>query len=245
MQRETELFLQAQLHDDRSVIELLTADYTFVNERLARHYGIPDVAGDQFRRVTYPDARRGGILGHGSVLSVTSFANRTSPVVRGKWIRQTLLGVGVPAPPANVPPMPEPDGDSGRARLERHRRSPVCAGCHQQMDPLGFALENFDATGQWRETDGGVAIDASGTFPDGAAFSGPAELRALLVNHRESYISTVTEKLLAYALGRKIEFTDMPAVRRIVRDAEDSQFRWSAIVKGIVESAPFQLRPVS
>ena len=246
--RETELFVESTIREDRSVLELLSANYTFVNERLARHYGIRGVYGDRFRRVTL-DANhpRGGLLGHGGLLTVTSYPNRTSPVVRGKWLLETLLGAPPPEPPANVPGLPD-RGEGGepasvRERLERHRANPACAGCHAPMDPLGFALENFDAIGLWRDTsEAGQRIDASATMPGGEAFEGPAGLRRVLLSRGEDFAATVTEKLLAYALGRGLEYTDRPAVRRILREAEADDYRWSSIVLGIVKSAPFQWR---
>ena len=246
--RETELFVESNIREDRSLLELLGANYTFVNERLARHYGIRGVYGDRFRRVTLdPDHPRGGLLGHGGLLMVTSYPNRTSPVVRGKWLLETLLGAPPPEPPPNVPGLPD-RGEGGepasvRERLERHRANPACAGCHAPMDPLGFALENFDAIGLWRATsEAGRPIDASATMPSGEAFEGPAGLRRVLLSRGEDFAATVTEKLLAYALGRGLEHTDRPAVRRILRDAADDDYTWSSIVRGIVESTPFQWR---
>ena len=245
---ETELFVESTIREDRSVLELLSANYTFVNERLARHYGIRGVYGDRFRRVTLdPDHPRGGLLGHGGLLTVTSYPNRTSPVVRGKWLLETILGAPPPEPPPNVPGLPD-RGEGGepasvRERLERHRANPACAGCHAPMDPLGFALENFDAIGTWRATsEAGQPIDASATMPGGAAFEGPAGLRRVLLSRGGDFAATVTEKLLAYALGRGLEYTDRPAVRRILRDAADDDYRWSSIVLGIVKSTPFQWR---
>ena len=246
--RETELFVESNIREDRSLLELLSANYTFVNERLARHYGIPGVYGDRFRRVALdPDHPRGGLLGHGGLLMVTSYPNRTSPVVRGKWLLETILGAPPPEPPPNVPGLPD-RGEGGepasvRERLERHRANPACAGCHAPMDPLGFALENFDAIGIWRDTsEAGQPIDASATMPSGVAFEGPAGLRRVLLNRGEDFAATVIEKLLAYALGRGLEYTDRPAVRRILRDAAADDYRWSSIVQGIVESTPFQWR---
>ncbi len=245
--RETELFVGSQLRDDRSVVDLLTADYTFVNERLARHYGIPGVYGPRFRRVAWDDDRRRGLLGQGSILTVTSLATRTSPVVRGKWILENVLGTPPPPPPPDVPELPERE-ESGepaslRARLEAHRANPACAGCHSRMDPLGFALEHFDAVGQWRETDGGGApIDTAGVLPDGAAFDGLPELRDILHGRRGEFVATFTEKLLTYALGRGVEPYDRPAIRAIVREAAEDDYRWSSIILGITRSLPFQLR---
>ena len=245
--RETELFVASQLRDDRSVVELLTADYTFVDERLARHYGIPGVYGSRFRRVKWDDERRRGLLGQGSILTVTSLATRTSPVVRGKWILENVLGTPPPPPPPDVPELPERE-ESGepaslRARLEAHRANPVCSGCHSRMDPLGFALENFDAVGRWRDTDaGGAPIDTAGVLPDGAAFDGLPALRDVLHGRRAEFVATVTEKLLTYALGRGVEPHDRPAIRAIVREAADDDYRWSSIILGIARSLPFQMR---
>jgi mono/diheme cytochrome c family protein len=246
-QQETELFLRAQFLEDRPATELLTANYTFVNERLARHYGIPYVRGAHFRRVTYPDDRRAGLLGQGSILTVTSYAHRTSPVLRGAWILRNLLGVPPPPPPANVPPFPENTGTAQpktvRERMEQHRRNPVCAACHGQMDPLGFAFENFDAIGRWRTIDEGSPIDPSGAFPGGGVkFGGPTEFRAGLMNFRELYLSTMTTKLLTYALGRGVDYRDMPAVRQILREAEKNDVRWSSLIVAVVKSMPFQMR---
>ncbi len=247
-QRETELFVESILHEDRSVLDLLRADHTFLNARLARHYGVPNVYGNHFRRVTAGEARR-GLLGHGSILTVTSYAHRTSPVMRGKWLLENILGAPPPPPPADVPALEENDDGvharSVRERLEQHRRSPVCASCHARMDPLGFALENFDAIGRWRETgDAATAIDASGTLPDGTAFSGPVEFRAALLNetYRGQFATTVTRKLLTYALGRGLEHSDAPAVRAITREAAPGDYRWSSLILGIVKSVPFQMR---
>ena len=246
--RETELFVESALREDRSLLELLSADYTFVNERLARHYGIRGVYGDRFRRVTLdPENPRGGLLGHGGLLMVTSYPNRTSPVLRGKWLLETILGAPPPEPPPNVPGLPD-RGEEGepasvRDRLERHRANPACAGCHAPMDPLGFALENFDAIGAWRVTsEAGLPIDASATMPSGVEFEGPAGLRRVLLSRGEEFAGAVTEKLLAYALGRGLEYTDRPAVRGILRDAAADDYRWSSIVLGIVKSTPFQWR---
>jgi hypothetical protein len=246
-QRETELFLGSQIREDRSVTDLLAADYTFVNERLARHYGIPNVYGSRFRRVTLVDEQRRGLLGQGSILTVTSYATRTSPVVRGKWLLENILGAPPPPPPPNVPELVEDDAGgqpaSVRERMEQHRRNPVCASCHSTIDPLGFALENFDAIGKWRATgQDGEPIDASGTLPDGRAFVGPVGLRDLLLSRREEFVSTATEKLLTYALGRGLEYYDAPAVRAIMRDAAPNEYRWSSIILGIAKSTPFQMR---
>ncbi len=248
--RETEMFFDDQLRGDRSVRDLLSANYTFVNERLARHYGIPNVYGNHFRRVTWPDDRRAGLLGQGSLLTVTSYPHRTSPVLRGKWLLENLLGAPPPPPPPDVPGLEEsPDREQTagmRERMAQHRANPVCASCHARIDPLGFALENFDAVGRWRATDGGTdnLIDATGTLPDGAAFDSPAAFRAALLTEpwAGEFTRTVTEKLLTYALGRGLEFYDAPVVRQIVRDAEPEAHRWSSLILGIVESVPFQMR---
>ena len=246
--RETELFVESVLRENRGIIELLTADYTFANERLARHYGIPGVYGDQFRRVSLPDAHRRGLLGHGSVLTVTSRPNRTSPVLRGKWILINILGAPPPDPPADVPALEEDEvgnhskADTVRERLAEHRRNPVCAGCHAAIDPPGFALENYDAVGRWREVDDAFRpIDASGTLPDGTAFDGVVGFRNALASRPEQFVTNVTEKLLTYALGRGLEPYDMPAVRRIVRDAAPD-YRLADVVAGITRSIPFRMR---
>ena len=247
---ETELFVDSLLREDRSVLDLLGADYTFVNERLADHYGIPSVYGSHFRRVRLDDElaeRRGGIFGHGSVLTVTSYPNRTSPVLRGKWMLINILGTPPPPPPADVPDLPE-RGEDGRAatvrdRLARHRESPACSVCHAPMDPLGLALENYDAVGRWRTTGtAGLPIDSSGQLPDGTAFDGPTGLRSLLMERRHQFAQTLTEKLLAYGLGRGPEYYDRPTVRAITREAASDNYRWSSIIVGIVKSTPFRMR---
>ncbi len=244
-ERETELFLESQLREDRSIKELLTADYTFANERLARHYGIPNVYGSHFRRVTMPEERRVGVLGQGSLLTVTSQANRTSPVARGKFMLEKVLGVIAPEPPAVVPPFPETErGEeppSVRGRMEQHRQNPVCAACHQQLDPLGFAFENFDGIGSWRTMEGATAIDASGVLPNGAGFNGPGEFTAAVLE-TDAFISVVAEKFLTYALGRGVESYDMPIVRQLTRETADGEYRWSSLILGIVQSQPFQMR---
>ena len=245
-ERETTLFLESQLQEDRSALDLLRADYTFVNERLAQHYGIPHVKGSRFRRVTFnADQQRAGVLGHGSILTTTSYAHRTSPVVRGKWVLENLLGTPAPEPPVDVPPFPEGDGTrrptSARERMEQHRANPVCAACHAQLDPLGFAFEHFDGIGGWRATEAGTPIDASGALTDGTPFNGPAELGQVLLQGGV-FVRTLTEKLLTYALGRGVEYYDMPAVRTIVRDAASTDYRWSSLILGIVNSVPFQMR---
>lgn len=247
--RETELFLDSQIREDRSVLDLLRANYTFVDERLARFYGIPNVSGDAFRRVTIGNGGRGGLLAQGSILTVTSYADRTSPTFRGKWVLENLLAAPPPEPPPNVSDLKESPPDkptSVRQRLEEHRRNPGCAGCHARMDPLGFALENFDAIGKWRTTnEDQTAIDASSTLPDGTALNGVADLRDFILARRELFAAAVTEKLLTYALGRGLEHYDFPAVRKITREAAVNDYRWSSIIEGIVKSVPFQMSVVS
>jgi hypothetical protein len=243
---ETELFFESIVREDRSVLDLLNADYTFANERLARHYGIADVYGSHFRRVRVQQEERRGLLGHGSVLTVTSYPNRTSPVLRGKWILENVLGTPPPAPPADVPDLtenePGQEAQSLRVRLEAHRRNPTCATCHRVMDPLGFALENFDGIGEWRVKEPGGRIDTVGQLADGTAVDGPAGLRKAVMQHPDMFVRTVTQKLMTYGLGRGVEYEDMPLVRRIARDAAQREYKWSAIVLGIVRSAPFQMK---
>ena len=242
--RETELFFDSLVREDRSLLDLLTADYTFVNERVARHYGIANVTGLDFRRVSLPEHRR-GILGHGSVLTLTSIADRTSPVMRGKWVMEVLLGTPPPPPPPNVPAFEETPGVAGgraltvRERMEEHRRNPSCTSCHRVIDPLGLALENFDATGKWRTKDGGALIDASGQLFDGAAINGAADLRAAVLRHQDAFVLSFTENLMTYALGRRLEASDMPAVRKIISGAAGQNFRMSAFLGGIVDSLAF------
>jgi hypothetical protein len=245
--RETELFFESVVREDRSALDLLRADYTFVNERLARHYGIANVKGNRFRRVELgPDSMRGGLLGQGSILTVTSYPDRTSPVVRGKWILENLLGVPPPPPLPNIPELKPPTFAgpvlSMRERIAEHRKSPTCASCHNMMDPLGLALENFDGIGKWRTLDeSGAPIDASGMMPDGTRFDGPAALkRALLGSDR--FITTLTEKLMTYALGRGVEYYDAPAIRAIVRESAGSEYRMSSLIRGVVQSEPFRMR---
>jgi mono/diheme cytochrome c family protein len=246
--REVELFVESVFREDRSVLDLLTADYTFVNERLALHYGIPDVRGTRFRRVTLADQNRFGLLGKGSVLTVTSYANRTAPVLRGAWILENLMGTPPAAPPPDVEGFPEnKDGEKARSVreiMELHRAKPSCASCHGIMDPLGFALENFDAIGEWRSADRWAAtpIDAAGKLVDGTVVGGPVDLRQALLRRPDQFVQTVTVKLMTYGLGRSVEHYDMPAVRQIVRDAARDNYRFSSIVMGIVKSAPFQMR---
>ena len=245
--QETELLFQSIVDEDRSVIELLTADYTFVNERVARHYGVPNVYGDHFRRIELSEGSpRAGLLGHGSILTVTSYATRTSPVLRGKWILENLLGTPPPPPPPNVPPLEESRSTtvvvSMRERMEEHRRNPVCAACHRKMDPAGLSMENFDAIGRWRDAEGGVAIDASGGLPGGEDFEGVAGLRRALLDRPEVFVGTMTEKLLIYALGRGLDYTDAPSVRAIIRAAANDDYRLSSLILGVVQSTPFQMR---
>jgi hypothetical protein len=248
MQRETELFLDSVMREDRGVMELLTADYTFVNERLAQNYGIPNVQGNEFRRVTLPaDSPRGGLLGQGSILTVTSPAIRTSPVIRGKWILNNILGSPPPDPPPNVPALSDQKTQAKmktmRERMAQHRSNPACASCHSMIDPAGFALENFDAIGRWRTVDDSFnPIDPSGALPDGSAFKSFAEFRAALASRPERFAHTFTEKLLTYALGRGLEYYDMPAVRKILADTAPDAYRIQSIILGIVNSYPFRYR---
>ena len=247
MRRETELLFESILREDRNVLDLLRANYTFLNERLAKHYAIPDVYGSRFRRVTFPENDvRGGLIGQGSILTISSYGNRTSPVLRGKWILSNFLGSPPPPPPPNVPLLRErAEGSkplSLRERLAEHRNNAACSTCHRVIDPPGFALENYDAVGRWRSDDNGAAIDASGSLPGGEPFQGPRGLRSALLERPELFVSTLTEKLLTYALGRGLESYDAPAVRKIVHDAGGREYRLSALVLGIVNSAPFEMR---
>jgi mono/diheme cytochrome c family protein len=246
--RETELFVESVMREDRSALDLLRANYTFVNERLAKHYGIPNVYGSRFRRVSLDEhSARGGLLGHGSVLTVTSYANRTSPVLRGKWILENIVGTPPPPPPQNVPPLKETDSDgkllSMRERMTQHRANAACASCHQLMDPAGLSLENFDAIGRWRiRTESGGDVDASGGLPDGSTFTGMSGLRSALLRKPELFVGTLTEKLMTYALGRGLEYYDAPSVREIVHNARAQDHRFSSLVLGIVSSDPFMMR---
>jgi hypothetical protein len=247
MQRETELFFASVLDEDRSVLEFLTADYTFVNERLARHYGIPNIYGSHFRRVSLSDTTRRGLLGHGSILAATAYPNRTSPVLRGKWVLENLLGTPPPLPPPDVPSLEETTADgavlSMREAMERHRANPVCASCHRLMDPPGFALEQFDAVGRYRtRNESNRPIDATGVLPDGTAFDGAVGLRAALLGRPTLFVTTLTEKLLTYGLGRGLEHHDAPAIRAITRDAASDGYRFSSLILGVVNSQPFQMR---
>lgn len=243
---ESSRFLESQIREDRSILDLISADYTFVNERLARHYGIPNVSGERFRRVTSADGTRGGLLGQGGILMVTSYPDRTAPVLRGFWVLENLLGMPPPPPPPNIPDL-ETIGEDGRAlsmreQMEVHRRSPACSGCHVRMDPIGFAMENFDAIGGWRTRTGGNPVDVSAVFADGTPIEGVRGLRSFLLQHREAYVRTFAQKLLTFALGRHVDHRDQPAVRAITRKAAAADHRWSAMVLAIVESTPFQMR---
>jgi cytochrome c553 len=244
-QRETEMLFESIMREDRSVLDLLDSSHTFVNERLAKHYGIPNVYGPDFRRVAVPNDARRGVLGHGSLLLVTSNANRTSPVIRGKWILENLLGSAAPSPPADVPPLdekPTATAKSVRERIEQHRANPACAGCHKIMDPIGLSLENFDAIGRWRSEDEGVKIDASSQLVDGTAIDGPAALRKALLARSDVFVAAMTEKLLMYGVGRETKYYDMPAVRSIMRDAAKRRYRFSDLILGVVRNPAFQTR---
>jgi hypothetical protein len=244
--REMELFLDAQLKEDRSIVDLLTSDQTFLNQQLARHYGVPGVYGSHFRRVTLTDDNRFGLLGKAAVLAVTSYSTRTAPTIRGKWLLENILAAPPPAPPPNVPALEETSKDGKpravREMLEQHRQNPVCASCHARMDPLGLSLENFDAIGQWRTMDAGSPINASGVLLDGTKVDGPAALRRALVAQREQFVRTVTGKMLTYAIGRGLEYYDAPAIRGIVRAAAADDYRWSSTILALVKSAPFRMR---
>jgi hypothetical protein len=244
-QRETELFFESLVREDRSLLDLLMADYTFVNERIAKHYGIPNVTGQAFQRVSVPEYRH-GILGHGSILTLTSVADRTSPVMRGKWVMEVLLGSPPPPPPPNVPALEETDAASNgklltvRERMEQHRKNPACASCHRAIDPLGLALENFDVTGKWRIKDNNMPIDAASEMYDGTPIDGPVTLRNALLKHKDAFVLSFTENLMTYALGRRIEPSDMPAIRRVMRQAARQDYRMSSFILGVVQSAAFQ-----
>jgi mono/diheme cytochrome c family protein len=248
LQHETELFFGSIMREDRNVLDLMTADYTFVNERLAQHYGIPNISGSHFRRVAVTTEARKGLLGQGSILMVTSHTDRTSPVVRGKWILENLLGAPPPPPPPMVPPLKESAEREGgkilsmRERMEEHRNNPACSGCHSIMDPIGFAMENFDAVGAWRNHEARAPIDATGQLLDGTKVDGIVELRKALLKQPEKFVGTVTEKLMTYALGRGLAYYDMPAVRSIVRESVSNNYRFSSLISGIVKSTPFQMR---
>ena len=245
--QETELFFESVMREDRSILDLIRANYTFLNERLAKHYGIPNVYGSRFRRVTFgPDAVRGGLLRQGSILTVTSYPTRTSPVIRGKWILANILGVPPPPPPGAVPTLKEGAAAgtavSMRERMAEHRANPACAGCHRLMDPVGFTFENYDAVGRWRTAEDGKPIDASGGLPDGSKFEGVAGLERAILSRPEVFAGVFTEKLLTYGLGRGVEAYDAPAVRTVVRSAQADDFRFSSFILGIVNSTPFQMR---
>jgi len=246
-QRETELFLDSQFREDRSILDLLTANYTFVNERLARHYGIRNVYGSRFRRVQLPDARRAGLLGQGSILLVTSQANRTSPVLRGKFILDNILGAPVPPPPPNVANGFKAENEAGtpvtvREALEKHRANPVCANCHARMDPWGFALETFDGIGAQRWDEGGYEIDTTSVLLDGTKLDGPSGVRKVLASKSDQFANTVSEKLMVYALGRPVEYYDRPALRKVTKEAAARDNRWSSVILGVVNSMPFQFQ---
>jgi len=250
LQQETELLIESTLREDRNVVDLLNTDYTFVNQRLATHYGIEGIYGSEFRRVAITDPRRKGLLGQASILAVTSYPNRTAPTIRGKWVLEQLLGIPPPPPPANVPSLKDDASMATmtmRQRMELHRSRPACAVCHRTMDPLGFSLENFDGLGRWRDTarPGTGPIDASGVLPDGTRFDGPEGLREVLLNKKDLFVQTFTERLLTYALGRGVEEYDWPAIRKITRQASADNNRWSSIILGIVKSTPFQMRSAS
>ncbi|HEX5228695.1 MAG TPA: DUF1592 domain-containing protein, partial [Bryobacteraceae bacterium] len=244
--RETELLFESVMQGDRSVMDLMTADYTFVNERLARHYGIPNIYGARFRRVPVSEESRRGLLGQGSILALTSHAERTSPVVRGKWVLENILGTPVPPPPPDVPPLKgNQEGQKPktmREQMAEHRANPVCASCHKTMDAIGFAMENFDAVGAWRSTDSGNPIDASGQLADGTKIDGVVSLRDALVSNPDLFAGTFAKKMLIYALGRGLDYRDMPTVRTILREAGRDNYRFSSVIMGIVQSTPFRMR---
>jgi hypothetical protein len=246
MRRETEVLFENVMREDRSVLDLIRSDYTFLNGRLARHYQVPHVYGERFRRVAVDDdSGRGGLLRHGSVLTVTSYATRTSPVLRGHWVLENFLGTPPPPPPPDVPALEDNDVDASlpvRERLAVHRENVACAGCHRVMDPIGFAFENYDAVGRWREREGESRVDAAGKLPDGTPFDGLADLERGLLKRPELFARTLTEKLLTFALGRGVGPSDAPAVRKIVRAGAAENYRFSAIICGIVGSDPFTLR---
>jgi len=247
MLRETELFVDSVLRENRSVLDLLTANYTFLNERLARHYGVPNIKGSWFRRVTFPEGSvRGGLLGQGSVLTITSYSTRTSPVLRGKWVLENLLSAAPPPPPADVPALKTETAPGKpltlRDAMIQHRAAPACAACHARMDPIGFAMENFDAVGRWRDRDGEQTIDASGVFPEGTKFEGIPGLKKVLLGQPEQFVGTVAERLLMYAVGRNLQYYDAPTVRAVMRESKPANYTFASLVLGVVKSRPFQMR---
>ena len=248
MMRETELFFQNLVREDRSLLEILTADYTFANERLAGHYGIPGIAGDDFQRVDYPDDRRSGLLGQGSILMLTSMANRTSPVLRGKWVMEVLLDAPPPPPPPDIPALEATEGTeegkylTTRQRMEKHRASPVCSACHQFMDPIGLALDNFDVTGEWRVREYGMSLDTRGTFYDGTTVASAGDLRDVLLKRPIPIVRAFTKNLMAYALGRRVMYYDQPTIREITREAEANDYRMSSFILGVVQSDAFSMK---
>ena len=244
---ETRLFVRSLIRENRSILDLLAADYTYLDESLARHYGIPGVTGPGFRRVTLPPgSNRGGLLTQGSILMLTSHPTATSPVLRGKWILSNLLNSAPPPPPANVPPLDESPADgrklTTREKVERHRKDPVCASCHVRMDPLGFSLENFDGIGRWRVHDEGGNVDASASLPTGESFSGPEGLKKLLLEHSDIFVRSTTERLMTYALGRELDARDQPAIREIIRSTKANRYRFSDLIAAVIKSVPFQMR---
>jgi len=250
MNRETELLFHNIVQEDENIFDLLTADYTFVNERLARHYGLPDVTGPHFRKVPIADANRRGLLGHASILMMTSHANRTSPVLRGKWVMEVLLGSPPPPPPPNVPAFEETaaatDGRelTTRERMEQHRANPSCSSCHNVIDPIGLALDNFDVTGAWRIKENGVEIDASGQLYDGSPINGPADLRNAILSRPSVFVRTFARNMMAYALGRRVEYFDMPTIREIEADASENGYKMSSFIMGVVQSPAFRMSKV-
>jgi Protein of unknown function (DUF1588)/Protein of unknown function (DUF1585)/Protein of unknown function (DUF1592) len=248
--KELNLFIDSVFREDQNVLRLLDADYSYLNERLALHYGITDVKGDRFRRVPLQDSNRWGLLGKGGVLMVTAYPNRTSPVLRGAWILETIMGTPPPLPPANVPALQEDEkgrvATTVRERLEQHRENPTCNSCHSVMDPLGFALDNFDAVGHWRERDRftGTAVDASGVMPNGSTVNGPEQLRAALMQRPNNFVQGLTDKLMIYALGRPLKARDMPVVRQVVRAAAANDYRFSSLIASIISTDLFQMNTV-